>query len=198
VGIWKAGIIYPREDGHTSKGNHNTIGNYPLVRKPKVHMIHLARHGRDGLVKSAAANRRTAVYIWSTKVRRVPSRVDIDAIDRATHWCPTSEVAGFKPGIYHEVLGVGREGRARENGDEEENFSVRNNKISNVLTNFSELPEQQVTFGIWISCCVSSFFFFSLSRVASPLGRMRGREVGTAGPIGNEADPSSRDRSAFD
>jgi len=54
-----------------------------------------------------------------TKVRRVPSRVDIDAIDLATYWCPTSEVAGFKAGICQEVLGVGREGRAREHGDED-------------------------------------------------------------------------------
>ena len=72
-----------------------------------------------------------------TSVRREPSRVDIDAIDLAKHLCPTSQVAGFEATIYHEVLGVGREGRAREHGDEEESFSVHNNEIFNVLINFS-------------------------------------------------------------
>ena len=124
MGIWKGGPIPQREHGYTSKGSRKTIVLCitVIIRKPKVHMIQLARHGRDGLVKSAAASKTAR---WATKLRIEHSRVTEGVGDLATRLCPTREVAGFKAGICHEVLGVGREGRARDERDEKETVAQR-------------------------------------------------------------------------
>jgi hypothetical protein len=76
VSIVKRARIRERDNGHTRKGSRKIIGPGPTketLRKPKIHRIHLAHHGRDGLIKKALAER--------TQLRREGSRVRVRVRD---------------------------------------------------------------------------------------------------------------------
>lgn len=99
VGISKRGRIHQRQDVPTGKGSRKIIGRGRIIiRKPKVHCIHLARHGRDGLIKRAPES-----------LRREESRVDHGTVDVGISALgPTCEVAHLEVTVNNEASHCGK------------------------------------------------------------------------------------------